>query len=52
MKYKKMVANLEAAKRWWDAQPESFKKATTRPGSVKMQNLLIEVNNHFEFKVK
>ncbi len=22
MKYKKMVANLEAAKRWWDAQPE------------------------------
>lgn len=26
MKYKKMVANLEAAKRWWDAQPESFKK--------------------------
>lgn len=51
MKYKKMVANLEAAKRWWDAQPESFKKATTRPGSVNA-NLLIEVNNHFEFKVK
>lgn len=38
MKYKKMVANLEAAKRWWDAQLNA--------------NLLIEVNNHFEFKVK
>lgn len=27
MKYKKMVANLEAAKRWWDAQPESFQES-------------------------
>ena len=34
-----MVANLEAAKRWWDAQPESFKKATTRPGSVKCKSV-------------
>lgn len=39
MKYKKMVANLEAAKRWWDAQPETFKKATTRPGSVKYKSV-------------
>lgn len=37
MKYKKMVANLEAAKRWWDAQPESFKKATTRFWLCQMQ---------------
>lgn len=34
MKYKKMVA-----KGWWDAQPESFKKATTRPGSVKCKSV-------------
>lgn len=39
MKYKKMVANLAAAQRWRDAQPESFKKATTRPGSVKCKSV-------------
>lgn len=35
MKYKKMKARLEARRNWWDKQPESYKRATTRPGSVK-----------------
>ena len=39
MKYKKKVANLEAAKRWWNSQPESFKKATTCPGSVNCKSV-------------
>ena len=39
MKYKKMVANLAAALRWWDAEPVSFLKATTRPGSVKCKSV-------------
>ena len=34
MKYKKKLRNFEAAKRWWDAQPQSFKNATTRPGGI------------------
>lgn len=38
MKYKKMVANLVAAKKDGGMlNLKSFKKATTRPGSVKMQ---------------
>ena len=39
MKYKKMLANLAAAQRWWDSQPDSFKRATTRPGSVKYKSV-------------
>ena len=39
MKYKKKLENLEAAKRWWDSQPEAFKNATTRPGSVKCRSV-------------
>lgn len=34
MKYKNKLLRLELAKRWWDAQPERFKAATTRPGSI------------------
>lgn len=37
MKMKNKLKNLEAAKRWWDSQPQSFKSATTRPGSVKQR---------------
>lgn len=37
MKYKKKVANLKAAQVWWDKQPESYKRSTTRPGSVKQR---------------
>lgn len=39
MKYKKMVANLAAAQRWWDSQPKAFQQATTRPGSVKCKSV-------------
>ena len=34
MKYKKKLANLAAAQRFWDAQPQSYKNATTRPGGI------------------
>lgn len=34
MKYKKKLANLEAAKRWWDSQSQSYKNSTTRPGGI------------------
>lgn len=34
MKYKKKLANLAAAQRWWDAQPQSYKNSTTRPGGI------------------
>ena len=37
MKYKKKVANLKAAQVWWDKQPESYKRSTTRPDSVKQR---------------
>ena len=37
MKYKKKLKNLERAQKWWDAQPQSFKNSTTRPGSVKQR---------------
>ena len=37
MKYKKKVANLKAAQAWWDKQSESYKRSTTRPGSVKQR---------------
>ena len=36
-RHKKLLRNLAAAQRWWDAQPQSFKNATTRPGSVKQR---------------
>lgn len=39
MKYRKMKANLAAAQAWWDKQPESFKRSTTRPGSVKCKSV-------------
>lgn len=34
MKYKKKLQRLEGMKRWWEAQPESYKRATTKPGSI------------------
>lgn len=34
-----MVANLAAAQKWWDAQPDRYKNATTRPGSVKCKSV-------------
>lgn len=37
MKYKKKVENLKRAQAWWDKQPESYKAATTRPGSIKQR---------------
>lgn len=36
-KYKKKLLNLERAKKWWDAQPQSYKNSTTRPGSIKQR---------------
>lgn len=35
MKYRKKVENLKAAQARWDKQPQTFKDATTRPGSIK-----------------
>lgn len=35
MKAKKQLKKLENRRRWWDTQPQSFKSATTRPGSQK-----------------
>lgn len=37
MKYKKKVENLKRAQAWYDKQPEKFKAATMRPGSVKQR---------------
>ena len=34
-RHKKLLRNLAAAQRWWDAQ--SYKNSTTRPGSVKQR---------------
>lgn len=33
-KYKKRLQNLNLAQIWWDKQPQSYKNATTRPGSI------------------
>lgn len=33
-KYKKLLRNLELAKKWWDAQPQAYKNSTTRPGGI------------------
>ena len=35
MKIRKKKARLGAIQRWWDAQPQNYKNATTRPGSLK-----------------
>lgn len=35
MKYKHKKEYLDAKIKWWEKQPESYKHATTRPGSVK-----------------
>lgn len=37
MKHKKLVQNLILAQKWYDAQPQKFKDATTRPGSIKQR---------------
>jgi hypothetical protein len=37
MKYKKKLVNLARAQKWWDAQPQSYKNSTTRPGSTKQR---------------
>lgn len=34
MKYKKKLANLEAAKKWFDALPEKIKQGLNRPGGI------------------
>ena len=34
MKAKHKKANLEAAKKWWDALPQKVKDSTTKPGSI------------------
>lgn len=39
MKYKKKVANLKAARAWWDKQDNRFKDSTTRPGSIKQRTI-------------
>ncbi len=38
-KFKKRLAKLEEAKRWFDKLPESEKAALTRPGSVKQRTI-------------
>ena len=35
MKRKNRLLYLKCKQQWWDRQPESFKHATTRPGSIK-----------------
>ena len=37
MKYKKKVDRLNDRHAWCDKQSDSFKRATTRPGSVKQK---------------
>lgn len=34
MKYKKKLANLEAAKKWWESLPQSEKHGLTKPGGI------------------
>jgi hypothetical protein len=34
MKYKKKLAALESAKKWWDAQPQSYKNSNKKPGGI------------------
>ena len=35
MKYKRKMEYLEAKLKWWEKQDDNYKRATTRPGSVK-----------------
>lgn len=35
MKYKHKLQRLKNMQTVWDKQPESYKRATTRPGSIK-----------------
>lgn len=35
MKHKKRLEFLKQKQIWWDKQPQAYKNATTRPGSVK-----------------
>jgi len=35
MKAKKKLKKLFDLQRWWDNQPQSYQRATKRPGSVK-----------------
>lgn len=37
MKYRKKLENLKRAQDWWDKQPQNFKNATSRPGSIKQR---------------
>lgn len=37
MKHKKKVEKLLGRQRWWDAQSQSYQRATTRPGSIKIK---------------
>lgn len=37
MKYKKKLANLQAARKWFEALPEREKSSLTKPGSVKQR---------------
>jgi hypothetical protein len=39
MKYKKRLAKLEEAKRWWGKLPESEKATLIRPRSVKQRTI-------------
>ena len=34
MKQKKKIARLEKKQRWYDSQPQSYKLANKRPGSI------------------
>lgn len=34
MKYKKKLANLKAAQKWFDSLPEREKSSLTRPGGI------------------
>ena len=34
MKYKKKLANLKAAQKWFDSLPERDKASLTRPGGI------------------
>lgn len=35
MKYKKKQQRLRDRQAWWDKQSDTFKRTTTRPGSIK-----------------
>lgn len=37
MKASKKRAYLEARQLWWERQPEAYKKACKKPGSVKVR---------------